>query len=84
MCILSTVPPVITQDTDTFYSNVEGEELALHCEVEGDPPPAIVWLQDGVALQDLHLPDVTIQDLGTSTTDNVTKSKVCFNIFLLF
>ncbi|XP_071515843.1 hemicentin-1-like [Panulirus ornatus] len=74
------VPPKIIQDTDTFFSNVEGEEVVLHCEVEGDPPPAIVWLQDGIALQDLQLPDISIQDLDINTSNNVTKSKSVIRI----
>ncbi|XP_069163060.1 hemicentin-1 isoform X2 [Procambarus clarkii] len=67
-------PPMIVQNTDTFYSTVEGEEVILQCEVEGDPSPAVVWLQDGVPLLDLDLLGVTIQDTFTSTSDNVTKS----------
>ncbi|XP_042230990.1 hemicentin-1-like isoform X2 [Homarus americanus] len=68
------VPPMIIQETDTFYSTVEGEELDLQCEAEGDPAPAIVWLQDGVVLEDLELPGVIIEDAITVMADNVTKS----------
>nr|XP_053650237.1 hemicentin-1-like [Cherax quadricarinatus] len=68
------VPPMIVQDTDTFYSTVEGEEVVLHCEVVGDPPPMLVWLHHGVPLQDLDFPGVVIQDAFTRTTHNVTNS----------
>lgn len=63
-CLLFTAPPVIIQDKDTFRSAVEGDDVVLDCEVDGDPPPAIVWLQDGVSLQELYLPAITVHDVG--------------------
>lgn len=61
---------MIVEDADTFYSAVEGEEVVLECEVEGDPPPVISWLLDGSGLQDLHLPELTIQNPGASIGEN--------------
>ncbi|XP_068231428.1 hemicentin-1-like [Palaemon carinicauda] len=55
------VPPKILQDTETFHSSLEGENVTLRCEVEGDPPPAIVWLLDGLDLQNLGLPGLTVE-----------------------
>ncbi|KAK7078503.1 hypothetical protein SK128_000025, partial [Halocaridina rubra] len=57
------VPPLIIQDSETFHSITEGEEVTLKCEVEGDPPPATVWLFEGLDLQDLELPGVSIKNL---------------------
>ncbi|XP_066942937.1 hemicentin-1-like isoform X1 [Macrobrachium rosenbergii] len=59
------VPPMIRQDTETFHSSIEGENVTLRCEVEGDPPPAIVWLLDGLDLLALGLPGLTVERQGT-------------------
>ncbi|XP_059922302.1 hemicentin-1-like [Gadus macrocephalus] len=44
-------PPVI--DGDVHSSRVEplGGTAVLHCEVRGDPPPAITWSRGGVAME---------------------------------
>ncbi|XP_063600047.1 hemicentin-1-like [Penaeus indicus] len=62
-------PPVIIQDKDTFRSAVEGDDVVLDCEVDGDPPPAIVWLQDGVSLQELYMPAITVHDVGRGKSE---------------
>lgn len=66
---------MIIQDKDTFRSAVEGDDVVLDCEVDGDPPPAIVWLQDGVSLQELFLPAITVHDVGRG------KVSVSFSFF---
>ncbi|GIY13520.1 hypothetical protein CDAR_68362 [Caerostris darwini] len=42
------VPPLIEQQnvTETFRVK-EGDDLLLHCEAHGIPPPKIVWLKNG-------------------------------------
>ncbi|KAK3876548.1 hypothetical protein Pcinc_018676 [Petrolisthes cinctipes] len=70
------VPPLISVDeTETIHSSVEGEKVVLECEVEGEPGPRVVWEQDGVALSDLQLPTVSVQDTLLTSNDGVTITK---------
>ena len=64
------------QETNTSHIYLEGEEVNLFCEVEGTPPLSIVWLLDGVGLEDLRLPGVTVDDNSTVMDGNITLAKV--------
>lgn len=45
-----TVPPKITDVTQTQYSVQQGRNIVLPCRAEGRPQPAISWEKDGQKL----------------------------------
>ncbi|XP_063876640.1 hemicentin-1-like isoform X2 [Scylla paramamosain] len=74
------VPPHIMQETDAPLTYLEGEDVSLYCEVEGTIPLSIVWLLDGVGLEDLRLPGITIDEDFTVMEGNLTLAKSVVNI----
>ncbi|MPC08143.1 Hemicentin-1 [Portunus trituberculatus] len=74
------VPPHIMQEIDAPLTYVEGEDVSLYCEVEGTTPLSIVWLLDGVGLEDLRLPGITVDEDFTVMEGNLTLAKSVVNI----
>lgn len=58
--------------------------MALPCIVEGTLPLSIAWLLDGVDIQDLKLPGVTIEEDTELRENNITLVKVRLHAKLLF
>ena len=58
-------------------------QLELTCEAYGDPPPDVVWLNNGIALQNIPVRrTITVEDggslgeLGTITRSTLSLSEV--------
>ena len=53
-------------------------QLELTCEAYGDPPPEVVWLKDGIALQNLTNRRVITAEDGGSLGDlgRITRSRL--------
>ena len=53
-------------------------QLELTCEAYGDPPPKVVWLKDGIALQNLTNRRVITAEDGGSLGDlgRITRSRL--------
>ena len=52
-------------------------QLELMCEADGSPPPEIIWLRDGIALQNLtDRREITTSELGNITLSTLTLKEV--------
>ncbi|XP_050723288.1 hemicentin-1-like isoform X2 [Eriocheir sinensis] len=68
-------PPNILEEDETVHGYLEGEVLSLPCTVEGTRPLSVVWLLDGVEIQDLKLPGMTIEEDFELRENNITQVK---------
>ena len=52
-------------------------QLELMCEADGSPPPEIIWLRDGIALQNLtDRREITTSERGNITLSTLTLKEV--------
>lgn len=45
-------PRIQSSGTTQEHSVLEGQDVQLDCEADGEPPPYVVWLKDGSPLDE--------------------------------
>lgn len=83
-CHVCLAPPRLLQEAKTVHTYLEGEEVSLPCIVEGTPPLSIVWLLDGVDIEDLKLPNITTDEDTELKENNIILVKVCWHASLIY
>lgn len=78
-CLLPSAPPHILQEGKNVHSFLEDEDVSLPCTVEGTLPLSVVWLLDGVEIQDLKLPGISVEEDSELRENNITQIKVCLH-----
>ena len=62
----------VQEDVVVYVNNSDGSnmDLALHCEVSGDPTPTVAWFRRGMAVDSQY-----VLDNGTLFVPNITEGK---------
>uniref|UniRef100_A0A1I8F0W4 Ig-like domain-containing protein n=2 Tax=Wuchereria bancrofti TaxID=6293 RepID=A0A1I8F0W4_WUCBA len=64
-------PPIISPNTLSDYTTVEGDHIELRCYANGNPTPIITWTQKGIQISDDDISHMHITNDGTLIIDNV-------------